>query len=103
MAKSDLQTRPIFHKTRDSIEAHLTVCFAALAICRYIQERTKLSIKKFVQRLKELRTGIVQIGDKQYTAEPVIDSPDFPAFLIFRKNHSQRGRKSGHQKEYLIE
>jgi len=74
MTKSDLQARPIFHQTRDSIEAHLTVCFAALAISRYIQDKTKISIKKFVQRLKELRTGIVQIGDKQYTAEPVIDS-----------------------------
>ena len=74
MTKSDLQARPVFHQTRDSIEAHLTVCFAALAISRYIQDKTKISIKKFVQRLKELRTGIVQIGDKQYTAEPVIDS-----------------------------
>jgi transposase len=74
MTKSDLQARPIFQQTRDSIEAHLTVCFAALAISRYIQDKTKISIKKFVRRLKELRTGIVQIGDKQYTAEPVIDS-----------------------------
>jgi len=74
MTKSDLQARPIFHQTRDSIEAHLTVCFAALAISRYIQDKTKISIKKFVQQLRELRTGIVQIGDKQYTAEPVIDS-----------------------------
>jgi hypothetical protein len=74
MTKSDLAARPIFHQSRDSIEAHLTVCFASLAICRYIQDKTKISIKKFVQRLKELRTGIVQIGDKQYTAEPVIDS-----------------------------
>ena len=74
MTKSDLQARPVFHQTRDSIEAHLTVCFAALAISRYVQDKTKISIKKFVQRLKELRTGIIQIGDKQYTAEPVIDS-----------------------------
>jgi transposase len=74
MAKSDLQARPIYHQTRDSIEAHLTICFAALAISRYIQDKTKLSIKKFVQRLEPLKTGVVQIGDKQYTAEPVIDS-----------------------------
>ncbi|MDR1941047.1 MAG: IS1634 family transposase, partial [Endomicrobium sp.] len=64
----------IYHQSRDSIEAHLTVCFAALAICRYIQDRTKLSIKKFVQRLEVLRTGIIQIGDKEYIAEPEIDS-----------------------------
>jgi hypothetical protein len=31
VAKSDLQARPIYHRTRDSIEAHLTIVFAALA------------------------------------------------------------------------
>ncbi len=37
MAKSDLQARPIYHRTRDSIEAHLTIVFAALAISRWIE------------------------------------------------------------------
>jgi hypothetical protein len=32
MAKSDLQARPVYHRTRDSIEAHLTIVFAALAV-----------------------------------------------------------------------
>jgi transposase len=32
MAKTDLQARPIFHRTRDAIEAHLTVVFTALAM-----------------------------------------------------------------------
>jgi hypothetical protein len=26
MSKSDLQARPIYHRKRDSIEAHLTIC-----------------------------------------------------------------------------
>jgi hypothetical protein len=30
MSKSDLQARPIYHHKRDSIEAHLTIVFAAL-------------------------------------------------------------------------
>jgi transposase len=34
MSKSDLRARPIFHHTRQSIEAHLTIVFAALAISR---------------------------------------------------------------------
>lgn len=32
MSKHDLQARPIYHHTRDSIEAHLSVVFAALAV-----------------------------------------------------------------------
>jgi transposase len=73
MAKSDLRARPIFHQTKESIEAHLTVCFAALGICRYIQERTKISIKKFVRRLEVMRTAIIEIAGKEHIAEPEID------------------------------
>jgi hypothetical protein len=40
MAKSDLQARPVYHRTRDSIEAHLTIVFAALAVSRWIEHRT---------------------------------------------------------------
>lgn len=45
MAKSDLRARPIFHRQRESIEAHITVVFAALAISRYLQDATGASIK----------------------------------------------------------
>ena len=34
MSKHDLQARPIYHRTRDSIDAHLTVVFAAMEIGR---------------------------------------------------------------------
>jgi transposase len=62
MSKSDLKARPIFHRTRDSIEAHLTIVFAALAISRIIQDRTGLSIKKFIQKLEVVRTGKLSIN-----------------------------------------
>jgi transposase len=73
MTKSDLQARPVFHQTRDSIEAHLTVCFAALGICRYIQDRTTISIKRFVRRLSRLRTAVIEIAGQEHIAEPEID------------------------------
>jgi hypothetical protein len=47
MAKSDLAARPIFHRTRDSIEAHLTIVFAAMAVSRWIEDTTGWSVKKF--------------------------------------------------------
>jgi hypothetical protein len=34
MSKHDLRARPIYHHQRDSIEAHLTIVFAALAVSR---------------------------------------------------------------------
>ena len=49
MAKSDLQARPVYHRTRDSIEAHLTTVFAALAVSRWVEHVTGYSIRKFVK------------------------------------------------------
>jgi transposase len=34
MSKTDLRAPPIYHHQRDSIEAHLTIVFAALAVSR---------------------------------------------------------------------
>jgi transposase len=72
MSKSDLRARPIFHYTRDSIEAHLTIVFAALAISRYIQDQTGLSIKRFVQKLKVVQSAKLQINGKVRTIPPAL-------------------------------
>ncbi len=72
MAKSDLRARPIFHHERDSIEAHLTIVFAALAVSRYLQDQTGVSIKRLVRALRPLRTVTVEIAGHTITAEPTI-------------------------------
>jgi transposase len=74
MAKSDLKARPIFHQTRHSIDAHLTVVFAALAIARVIELKTGISIKTFVKILRPMRNGILTINGKEYVAQPEINS-----------------------------
>ena len=38
MSKHDLQARPIYHHKRESIEAHLTIVSAALAVTRLIED-----------------------------------------------------------------
>ncbi|TDO51508.1 DDE family transposase [Kribbella sp. VKM Ac-2527] len=45
MSKTDLRARPMFHHTRDAIEAHLTIVFTALAVSREVQNRTGLAIR----------------------------------------------------------
>ena len=59
MTKSDLAARPIFHRIRDSIEAHLTVVFAALAVSREAQARTGVSIRRIFETLMPLRTATI--------------------------------------------
>ncbi|BCQ09159.1 IS1634 family transposase [Mycobacterium heckeshornense] len=49
MSKHDLQARPIYHHLRESIEAHLSIVVAALAVSHYIEHQTGWSIKKFVR------------------------------------------------------
>jgi transposase len=68
MAKSDLAARPIFHRKRDSIEAHLTIVFAALAVSRWIEDTTTWSIRKFVTTIRRYRTIHIQAGQHVITA-----------------------------------
>jgi transposase len=72
MSKSDLKARPIFHRTRDSIEAHLTIVFAALAMSHYIQDKTGLSIRKFMQKLRPLMCATVLIDGQVRVARAFI-------------------------------
>jgi transposase len=72
MTKTDLAARPVFHRLRNSIEAHLTIVFAALAVSREAQARTGISINKIVKTLRPLRTATITLGRQQITAEPRI-------------------------------
>jgi hypothetical protein len=69
MSKSDLRARPIYHRKRDSIEAHLTIVFAALAGTRFIEARTGWSIRKFVRTARRYRTVQIHVGQHLLTAE----------------------------------
>ncbi len=68
MSKSDLQARPIYHRKRDSIEAHLTIVFAALAVSRWIENQTGWSIRKFVRTARRYRIIEIQAGPHTITA-----------------------------------
>ena len=72
MAKSDLKARPVFHRKRDAIEAHLTIVFTSLAISRRMEKLTGLSIKRIIKTLRPIRSGAVIINGTEYPAEPEI-------------------------------
>jgi hypothetical protein len=63
MSKTDLRARPIYHHKRDSIEAHLTIVMAALAVSHWLERQTGWSIKKLVKTLRRYRSIAVQTGD----------------------------------------
>ena len=67
MSNHDLQARPIYHHTRESIEAHLTIVFAALAVSHWIEHRTGWSIKKFVRTTGRYRNVQIRAGQQKIT------------------------------------
>ena len=69
MSKHDLQARPIFHRKRDSIEAHLSIVFVALAVSRWIEDRTGWSIRRFVRTARRYRTIQLRAGHQLLSAE----------------------------------
>jgi transposase len=68
MSKTDLRARPIYHHKRESIEAHLTIVFAALAVSRFIEQATGWSIARFVKTLRRYHTVQIQAGDQTLAA-----------------------------------
>ncbi|WP_430298174.1 IS1634 family transposase, partial [Sinomonas sp. B1-1] len=74
MSKTDLRARPMFHRTRDAIEAHLTIVFTALAVSRAVQARTGLAIANVVKQLRPLRSATIAINGTAQTF-----APDVPA------------------------
>jgi transposase len=51
MSKSDLQTRPIFHRTEDAIKSHVLICFMALMMGKYLEIKTGTSLKQVRKQL----------------------------------------------------
>ena len=65
----------MFARTRDAIEAHLTIVFTALAVSREVQNRTGLSLRRVLRTLKPLRSATVEINGVPTTIPPSL-SPD---------------------------
>jgi hypothetical protein len=72
MSKHDLAARPIYHHKRESIDAHLTIVFAALAVGRLVEDRTDWSIRRFVRTARRYRTVQIRVGSQLLAAEDPI-------------------------------
>lgn len=72
MSKTDLRARPIFHRSRDAIEAHLTVVFAALAMARFMQDVARASLKKIITMLRPLRAFTGRVGGQEVAFDPEV-------------------------------
>lgn len=72
MTKGDLAARPIYLRSQERIEAHLTCVMASLAVARDLQDRTGLSIRRILHALEPLRSSQVRISDQIIEFPPEI-------------------------------
>jgi transposase len=79
ITKSDLEARPIFHRLNETIKAHMVLVFAGLAISKYIEQSTGMSIKKVLQHSSRILTHTMintKTGEK-IEKETTIENPSF--------------------------
>jgi Transposase DDE domain len=89
MSKTDLAARPLFARTRDAIEAHLTIVFTALAVSRTVQNRTGLSIRRTLRTLRPLRSATIEINGAIHTFPPAL-GPEETTIINALQAPSQR-------------
>jgi hypothetical protein len=82
--RHDLQARPVYHHKRESIDAHLTIVFAALAVSHWIGHQTGWSIKKFVRTARRYRTVQIRAGRQTLTAADPL--PDYLRDILAKIN-----------------
>ncbi len=69
MSKHDLKARSIYHYKRESIQAHMNIVFAALAVTRLVESATDWSIKHFARTARRDPTVQIKVGEHTITAE----------------------------------
>lgn len=74
--KADLEARPVFHRLEDTIKAHLTIVFAGLAISRYIELQTGMTMRKVLKYASNVLTHKVtnvKSGESAYVETTIED------------------------------
>ncbi len=88
ITKTDLEARPIFHRLDETIKAHLVIVFAGLAITRYLELKTNLSIKRILKIAGKVLTHKVtntKTGETAYV-ETTIEDPELQEKINFLKS-----------------
>jgi transposase len=93
MSKTDLRIRPIYHRLRDRIEAHICVSFTAYCIYKELErvlykEKSKLSLKKAAEVTHNMYEITYTLPESKHTKSKLLKMDDEQAELyqIINKN-----------------
>ena len=88
LTKSDLEARPVFHRLDETIQAHLVIVFAGLAICKYLEIKTGMSIHRVLKLAEKVLTHKVtnmRTGESAFI-ETTIEDPELKAKIELLKS-----------------
>lgn len=93
MSKMDLRIRPIYHRLRHRIEAHICISFTTYSIYKELerllnQEKSKISLKKAAELTHNMYQITYTLPDSKHTKSRILKMDDEQAELyqIIEKN-----------------
>ncbi|MCT1443282.1 hypothetical protein [Corynebacterium glucuronolyticum] len=89
MKKSDLKARPIYHRTEDSINAHITIVTAAPAVAHESADYFGMSLNELVRTLRRYRSFELEVNGQ--TIHATVPLPDNIQTLVNTILHPPRG------------
>lgn len=94
MSKTDLRIRPIYHRIRDRIEAHICISFTAYTIYKELEsilykEKSKISVKKAAELTQNMYQITFTLPESKHTKSRLLKMDDEQAELyqIIMKNY----------------
>jgi len=60
MSKHDLQSRPIYHYNEKPVKAHVLICFVALILQKYLELKTRLSLRDIRNLIWNITDTLIQ-------------------------------------------
>jgi len=90
ISKTDLRIRPVYHRLRNRIEAHICICFAAYAVYKELERALKtnkidLSPEKTINEIKEIRQLRYILPRSQQVKTKILHPNDKQAQLLAMK------------------
>lgn len=86
MSKTDLKIRPIYHRLKHRIEAHICISFAAYSIYKELErilnlEKSNLSIEKSAELTHNMYQIKYTLPDSKHTKFKLLNMDDYQAEL----------------------
>ena len=90
ISKTDLRIRPIYHRLKDRIEAHICICFTAYTIYKELERLLKknkisLSAEKAIEQIKEIRQLRYVLPKSRQVKTKILQPTDIQSQLLDMK------------------